>query len=344
MPIYKIKEEKIVTVDSTSFANENIYERNDLQVLIVNSIEAIEEGLLVITNEFSNWVDSRRSIDILCLDKDANLVVIELKRTDDGGHMELQAIRYAAMISTLTYKEVVISHQKYLTKINNSEDANNRILFFLNWEEPLEENFGKDIRIILVSADFSKEITTSVLWLNERDLDIKCIRIKPYKLNNEVLLDIQQVIPLPEVSEYQTRIKEKNSEERISRRQGSYRDFSKYDITIKGNTGKNLGKRNAILFVVKNCIQNGIKPEELELGRKFLTLDGEFRTPSEIENEFRRLERVYDPSRWFSEVFNINNKTFVLSNQWGEDTLEIIDKIKNKFPEIKLEIVGTVVE
>jgi hypothetical protein len=47
----------------------------------------------------SDWEDSSRSIDLLCIDKQANLVVIELKRTEDGGHMELQAIRYAAMVS-----------------------------------------------------------------------------------------------------------------------------------------------------------------------------------------------------------------------------------------------------
>jgi RecB family endonuclease NucS len=41
--------------------------------------------------EFSDWQDRSRRIDLLCLDTDANLVVVELKRTNDAGHMELQA-------------------------------------------------------------------------------------------------------------------------------------------------------------------------------------------------------------------------------------------------------------
>ena len=53
---------------------------------------------LVISEEFGEWEESRRRIDLLGLDKDANLVVIELKRTEDG---ELQSIRYAAMVSTM---------------------------------------------------------------------------------------------------------------------------------------------------------------------------------------------------------------------------------------------------
>lgn len=41
------------------------------------------------------------------VDDNANLVVIELKRDDDGGHMELQAIRYAAMVSGMTFSRAV---------------------------------------------------------------------------------------------------------------------------------------------------------------------------------------------------------------------------------------------
>ena len=65
------------------------------------------------------------------------------------------------------------------------------------------------MRIILVAADFSKEITTSVLWLNERDLDIRCVRTKPYQNGIETIMDVQQVVPLPEAEEYTVQIKQK---------------------------------------------------------------------------------------------------------------------------------------
>jgi len=41
-------------------------------------------------------------------------VVIELKRTEDGGHMELQAIRYAAMVSAMTFDGAVEIYGRYL--------------------------------------------------------------------------------------------------------------------------------------------------------------------------------------------------------------------------------------
>ena len=60
--------------------------------------------MLIVSEEFGGWEDSRRRIDLLGLDRQANLVVIELKRSENGGHMELQALRYAAMISKMTFE------------------------------------------------------------------------------------------------------------------------------------------------------------------------------------------------------------------------------------------------
>lgn len=40
-------------------------------------------------------------------------MVIELKRTDDGGHVELQALRYAAMVSSMTFDEVATAYSRH---------------------------------------------------------------------------------------------------------------------------------------------------------------------------------------------------------------------------------------
>jgi hypothetical protein len=166
MPIYELTREAIKPVDQISLASQGIRERYDLQRVLRAHINAISPDTYVLAEEYSEWEDSKRSIDLLCLDKEANLVVIELKRTDDGGHMELQAIRYAAMVSKMTFVQAVQAHSKYLEKIGgNPDDAEPEILKFLSWDEPRENNFAQDVRIVLVSADFKKEITTSVMWL-----------------------------------------------------------------------------------------------------------------------------------------------------------------------------------
>lgn len=165
MAIYELKSDSINKLQETSFVEQGIQERGTLQKLLRENIEVISPDTMVISEEFSQWEDSYRRIDLLGLDKNANLVVIELKRTEDGGHMELQAIRYAAMISTMTFENTVDAHAQYLLKKGIEEDAKERILDFLPTSEIDEEEFAQDVRILLVSSDFSKEITTAVMWL-----------------------------------------------------------------------------------------------------------------------------------------------------------------------------------
>ncbi|HOM30097.1 MAG TPA: hypothetical protein PLS81_11655 [Deltaproteobacteria bacterium] len=217
MAIYELRQDSIRLVPETNFKDENIRERYDLQRLLRDRIEIIDPHLMVIAEEFGNWEDSRRRIDLLALDKDANLVVVELKRTKDGGFMELQAVRYAAMISTMTFDQVVDTYQDYLARRNVDQDARQCILDFLEWDEPKEDQFARNVRIVLVSAEFSRELTTTVLWLNQQGLDIRCVRLKPYTLDGKVIIDDQQVIPLPEAEEYQVRVREKDQRQRAAR-------------------------------------------------------------------------------------------------------------------------------
>ena len=98
MPIFEITQSAIRKLSETTFSAAGVRERADLQRLLRSNIEVVSPDTLVISEEFGEWEDSRRRIDLLGLDRDANLVVIELKRTEDGGHMELQAIRYAGML------------------------------------------------------------------------------------------------------------------------------------------------------------------------------------------------------------------------------------------------------
>lgn len=218
MTIFEYAESALRRAVPTSFRELGIRERQDLQRLLRHQVDAISPDTFVITEEFGQWEDAARRIDLLAVDRNANLVVIELKRTDDGGHMELQAIRYASMVSTMTFDQVVEAHRQFRERNSLDGDPSEAILAYLGWTEPDNDRFANDVRIVLASEDFSKEITTAVMWLNTRGLDIRCVRMKPYKLDAQVLLDVQQVIPLPEASEYQVRVREKALSERSSPR------------------------------------------------------------------------------------------------------------------------------
>lgn len=218
MALYEITAQSFRPIAESSFTELKLRERDDLQRLLRTQIEVLDTDLYVLAEEFSDWEDSRRRIDLLAIDPNANLVVIELKRTSDGGHMELQAIRYASMISAMTFDRAARIHGEFLRSIGEDpSQAETKILEFLGWEEVDEDSFGNDVRILLVSEDFGKELTTAVLWLRDRGIDIRCIRLRPYEDSGTRLVDVQQIIPLQEAIEYQVQLREKEQKVRKKR-------------------------------------------------------------------------------------------------------------------------------
>lgn len=222
MAFFEVGSDKLHAVTRVSLAQVDVKERGDLQRLLRTHLPQLVPDVLVISEEFGEWDDSRRRIDLLAIDRQANLVVIELKRGDSGQHMELQAIRYAAMVSTMTFEQAVVTYEEHLTKLGapESREARARMLQFLNWSEPNEDDFAQDVRIILFSEDFSLELTSSILWLNnKKQLDITCFRMRAYQLEGRVLLDFQQIIPLKEAEEYQVKVRNKQLETQSARRE-----------------------------------------------------------------------------------------------------------------------------
>ncbi|TFZ51058.1 hypothetical protein E5C26_11890 [Serratia proteamaculans] len=347
MAIYRVNDNEIIAVERTTFDRLGVRERQDLQSMLKRKIQVLSPNIMVVAEEFGEWEDSRRRIDLLGIDKSANLVVIELKRTEDGGHMELQALRYAAMISTITFDKLVNIFAKYLQDNDSDKEPRQTLLDFLEWESPDEDEFAQEVKIILASAEFSKELTTTVIWLNDYGLDIRCVRMRPYLNDDQVLIDIQTVIPIPEAADYQIKIREKKQKEREARTLN--RDITKYDLTIGDVTFSALSKRWLVFHTVKAVFSSGVTPAEImalvpERGeRLFEVLDGELKSDEvciRISGEDSNTT-VPRAKRFFTrdeELFYWQGKTFALSNQWGVGTVDSMSTLASHFPHLKIAI------
>jgi hypothetical protein len=208
---------------------------------------------LVISEEFSGWVGSLRRFDLLGIDPDGTLVVFELKRTEDGGNMDLQGIRYAAMASLLSFKEVVDVYAAHLAKHQPGEDA--EALLREHLEPGSDADVAAKVRIVLVSGDFGPEITTTVLWLRGCSLDIRCVRLVPYEDAGSIYLDAQQIIPVPEAADYLLKLREREERNEVAR-QGE-RDFTRFIVCHPGGRTVPLPKRRAMLEIIRTLVSQG---------------------------------------------------------------------------------------
>ena len=196
MAVYRITSNEFEPLAETSFETEKLFERYDLQRMLRDRPDLLDKGLFIVAEEYGDWEESNRRIDLLALDREGRLVVVELKRSDLDSLMDLQSIRYAAMVANMTLDQAIDAHREYLKQRGRDGDADSLIQAHLGSDDAGTRIGTANPRIILVSANFSKELTTSVLWLNQRDMDITCIKLQPYRSGNELFLEASQVIPM----------------------------------------------------------------------------------------------------------------------------------------------------
>ncbi|SON49920.1 hypothetical protein [Vibrio tapetis] len=321
MSLYNIANKNLTALRPTTFAAEGLQERQDLQEALKGCIDAIAPDCLVISEEFSDWEDSRRRIDLLAIDRNANLVVIELKRDDVGAHMELQALRYAAMISTMTFEKACDYFEQYIEKEGLDIVARQEILDFVDLDEGSLDDFGNDVRIVLASADFGKELTTSVLWLRDKGIDISCVRLAPYRYKDDVLINAEQIIPVPEVEEYQVKFREKRQEQRVS---SNYvdKDYSEYQYK-----GAVYNKRHLSYALLSDWIEkhNPQDLDKLQAAFNGVLRKSVFTLVSEIHEKRRKRFHMKEGQTIELE----SGEIIAISNQWGVGNIyNLIERVE----------------
>jgi hypothetical protein len=325
MPLYEIGDEGLTLHTPAQFADLGLYERSDLQRLIRDDITVLGGDLLVVAEEFGDWEDARRRIDLLAIDTEGHLTVIELKRSEDGGHMELQALRYAAMVSSMDFEDVVAAYTTHLSRHRHGEDLNARaeLSAFLGATDGDELVISSEVRIILVSADFGRELMTTVLWLNRFEgLDIRCVQLLPYRLDNRVVLDVRQLVPLPEATDYQVRVRRKERQRERAQRDG--RDFTRYHIIVAGDELPDANKRNAMRLVVSSLAARGITLQAMKdvlHPRVFRSVPGRFEGDEDVRAAFLDADPRIDIGRfYFEHPMYEDGHTWIMTRMWGRDT------------------------
>ena len=239
---------RLVRLEERRFSDLKLREREHLQEWLAHTPEALGEELLVIQKEFDGFADTRERLDLLALDKEGRLVVIENKLDDSGRDVVWQALKYAAYCSNLTRKDIPAIYQKYLDRSDQNEDAEEKLRDFLEVED-LDEvvlNPRNEQRLVLIAANFRKEVTAAVLWLLGHGVRAQCFRVVPYSFGEEVFIDLQQIIPTPEAADFMIGMAAKDSEEKSV--EGTQRRRHKLRHAFWTQALEALGERNVSLF------------------------------------------------------------------------------------------------
>ena len=205
---------RVSRIQQHKFSDLGIKERENLQEWIAHNHEFFGEELLIIQKEFDGFDDTRERLDLLALDKFGDIVIIENKLDDSGRDVTWQVLKYASYCASLSKVQIRNIYQQYLDKCGTGENAESRIAEFFEANDFAEVEMNKSQRIIMVSCNFRKEVTSTVLWLlNNYKMKIQCFKIMPFRLDDKLFLNLEQILPVKEVEEYTIRMAEKKQED-----------------------------------------------------------------------------------------------------------------------------------
>ncbi|MFU0815180.1 MAG: DUF4268 domain-containing protein [Rahnella inusitata] len=209
------------SLQEVSFSSLGFTERYHLQEWLAKNPQALtresDDELLIIQKEFAGFDDTKERLDLLAIDKKGNLVIIENKLDDSGRDVVWQALKYAGYCANLRKDQIIEIFQLYLDKEQPEEPrpAAEVMAEFLEYES-LDEVLINQIRtqrVMMVAANFRKEVTNTALWLMQFGIRAQCFKVTPYRFNDDVFVDIRQVIPTPEAESYMIGMAQKEAEE-----------------------------------------------------------------------------------------------------------------------------------
>jgi hypothetical protein len=205
MYVYNESTNELVEVEMTTFASNKLKEREHIEEWIRKNPSIIDENLLIIAHEYDKFSTDER-LDLLAIDSDGSLVVIELKRDNTGSSVDFQSLKYCSYCSQLSPQEIVDIFDEYLHKNNIQGNAIDLIADHLGLnsenEDQINELINNTQKFIIIGKEIDKRILSVCAWLTDNGIDCRCLTIKPYKKDNTILIDVDQIIPPFKIGDY----------------------------------------------------------------------------------------------------------------------------------------------
>jgi len=213
MYIINKEENRISRLTQRTFSELKFREREHLQEWIAENPSSLGEELLVIQKEFNGFSDTNERLDLLAIDKQGNLVIIENKLDDSGKDVTWQSIKYASYCSSLTKNDIVKMYQDFLGSSSNAEERISDFFDGMDIDEILLNQGLNSQRLILIAANFRKEVTSSVLWLMNFKMRIQCFKVTPFQLGEQLFLNVEQILPTKDTEDFSIGVASKAQEE-----------------------------------------------------------------------------------------------------------------------------------
>ncbi|WP_367996075.1 hypothetical protein [Haloferax volcanii] len=182
-----------------SFQEKGLQEEDLREWIISAPKEILGEDYLLIGREVT-VKHIGDGIDLLAIDRDGNVVAIELKRGALKPEVDFQGLKYAAYISHWDYAKLRDQFNKFKTTTWGSGIYDEEETFTEALDEFCNEDYtlNQDQRIVFVGESVRERLDIVLRWLSDRTIDITVIEFQLLEDGDRLYLDAEQTVPTPE--------------------------------------------------------------------------------------------------------------------------------------------------
>jgi len=151
----------------------------------------VEDGLILLIGR-QVVTDLGGFIDLLGLDREGDVVVVELKRGKTPRDTVAQALEYASFAERLDTAQLEGILRSYLSDEAISLAEHHREYFQLGADEAVA--FNKDQRIVIVGQRVTPEIRQTAMFLRSKGIRVTCVEFTFFQANGGARLLSQEIV------------------------------------------------------------------------------------------------------------------------------------------------------
>ncbi len=199
MPIFKLQNDNNSIENAVLIPAErtNLELEKHLENWLENSPWAVaQEPLLIIGRQISATQEEDRTVfpDLLGIDRDGNLVIIELKKGKTPREVVAQLLEYAAWANDLSDDRIHDIAISYLKTVNPDKDLES--LFLETFETDEVPELNQRLRLFIAAEEISPSVAKVCRFLRqEHAVDANCIQFTVYQTESgEVMVNSEAIV------------------------------------------------------------------------------------------------------------------------------------------------------
>ncbi|MEM3769101.1 MAG: endonuclease NucS, partial [Nitrososphaerales archaeon] len=161
-----------------------------LEEWLENDISIISDDLLVIGRQVKTAFE--KYIDLLCIKRNGDLVIVELKRDKAPREVIAQILEYASWVDDLSYEEIVnIANNYFRKKGITFEEAFGRKF----GKEQLPDVLNESHEMLIVASDLDDQGERVIRYLSEYGIRINAVTFNYFKKGEQEFVARVMLIP-----------------------------------------------------------------------------------------------------------------------------------------------------